>query len=118
MLRLNLLLGIEKRLGIVQNPLPDLRRGVAPCGVECGGLPAREAMRPKRIRHALRILSAGIDSDDWADSSASARIFRFSSPGMGRLWFATTSTYLLRQSAGVVQGQEGRSVVVDAHGGD
>lgn len=55
----DLLLGFEKQLGIVQNALPDLRRGVAPCGVEFAGLPARKAMRLKRIGHPLAILDVG-----------------------------------------------------------
>jgi len=33
-LRFDLLMGFDKQLGIVQNALPDLRRGVAPCGVK------------------------------------------------------------------------------------
>lgn len=49
----------EKQFGIVQNALPYLGRGVAPCGVEFGGLSAREAMRLKRIGHPLAILDVG-----------------------------------------------------------
>ncbi len=54
-----LLMGFEKQLGIVQNALPYRERGVTPCGIEFCGLPAREAMRLKRIGHALAILDVG-----------------------------------------------------------
>jgi len=58
-LRLDLLLCFEKQSGIIQNALPYLGRGIAPCGVVFTGLAAREAMGPKRIGHALAILDVG-----------------------------------------------------------
>jgi len=58
-LRLDLLLCFEKQLWIFENALPYLGRSIAPCGVEITGLPAREAMRSKRIRHALAIFDVG-----------------------------------------------------------
>jgi len=54
-----LLLCFEKQLWIFENALPYLWRGIAPCGIEFTGLPARETMRRKRIRHALAILDVG-----------------------------------------------------------
>jgi len=56
-LRLELLVRFEKQLRIFEDALPDLGRGVAPCGVEFAGLPAREVMRHKRIRQASAILN-------------------------------------------------------------
>ena len=53
------MLCFEKQLRLFQNPLPDLRRSVAPCGVELTGLPAHEAMPRKGIRHPLAILDVG-----------------------------------------------------------
>jgi hypothetical protein len=58
-LRLDLLMRFEKQLGIFQNALPYLGRGVAPCGIEFARLPAREAMGSKRFGHALAILDVG-----------------------------------------------------------
>ena len=56
-MRLELLVRFEKQLRIFEDALPDLGRGVAPCGVEFAGLPAREVMRHKRIRQASAILN-------------------------------------------------------------
>jgi hypothetical protein len=52
-------LSFQKQLRLLQNPLPDGRRSLAPSGVQLAGFAAGEAMCGQCIRQALAVRGAG-----------------------------------------------------------
>ena len=51
-------LSFQEQLRLIENALPDRRRGVSPGGVQLSGFAASEPMRPKRFGHALTVFQA------------------------------------------------------------
>jgi hypothetical protein len=58
-LEFRLALGFQKQLRLLQNPLADGRRSLAPSGVQLAGFAAGEAMSGQGIRQALAVRGAG-----------------------------------------------------------
>jgi hypothetical protein len=53
-------LGFQKQPGLLQNPLTNGRRGLAPSGIQLAGLATGESMGSQSIRYPLAVRRAGL----------------------------------------------------------
>ena len=50
--------GLQKQPRVVENPSPDRRRAVAPCGIQLPGFAGAEPVRRERFSHPIAVLEA------------------------------------------------------------